>query len=422
MPTFDARGRCVASDGPLTVLPGFVNAHSHSFQRALRGRVERRSAEHPHDDFWAWRDAMYSDAARVTVDDIEVLATWCFADMVRTGFTAVGEFHYLHHDVGGRPFVGAQHPHCSVALARAAAAVGIRLTVLETAYARGGFNRPLADAQRRFAFEDVEAFLEHVERSRVALRAHGASVGVAIHSVRACPRHWVESVAAHAALNSLNLHVHACEQRREIEECIAEHGMGPIALLHATGALGPRTTVVHGTHVTEEDIRLLASTETTVCITPSTERNLGDGLCPIADLVAAGVRICIGTDSHARIDVADELRSLEDHERLRLERRNVLIRPGSRLCEALLPAGTDHGASALGLDARDDRVALSTPVEGKAGDPAAGLDAWLVGGSGRDVVEVDVAGRAVVREGAVVTVDMPEVERRALEVLRRLAT
>lgn len=399
------------------VLPGFVNAHSHAFQRALRGRVEQRSAERPNDDFWAWRTAMYADAARVTVDDVEALAAWAYADMLKAGFTTVGEFHYLHHDAAARPLPG---PLVSLALARAARSVGIRLVLLETAYARGGMDKPLLEEQRRFSFASPESFLEHVERSRSALAPLGADVGVAIHSVRACPRPWIEAVATFAREEELRLHVHACEQRREIDDCRAEHGMGPIELLDVAGALGPSTTVVHGTHVDEADIALLARAGATVCITPSTERNLGDGLCPIADLVAAGVPVCVGTDSHARIDVVDELRSLEDHERLRTERRNVLVAPGRRLAQAVLPAGTTAGARALAVDISRDRVVVDMPIEGRAGDLAAGLDAWLVGGSSRDVRDVIVDDRAVVRGRRLTQVDDRDVEARALQVLKRL--
>jgi formimidoylglutamate deiminase len=416
----DDGDRSDPQDADALVLPGFVNAHSHAFQRALRGRVELRSAARPHDDFWAWRTTMYEDARRLEVDDVEALAAWAYADMLKAGFTTVGEFHYLHHDRGGRPF---SVPEMSLALARAAAAVGIRLVVLETAYARGGPGRPLTEAQRRFAFSSAEEFLAHAARAREALAPLGAQVGLALHSVRACPRPFIEAVAAAAHAQELVLHVHACEQRRELEECLAEHGIGPIALLEAAGALGPRTTIVHGTHVDAEDIARLAAAGCTVCLTPSTERNLGDGLCPTAELVAAGVPLCVGTDSHARIDLVDELRSLEDHERLRMERRNVLVPPGGRLAHALIPAGTAAGARALGAAIEEDRVVVDMPIEGRAADAAdaaIGLDAWLVGGSSRDVRDVVVAGRTVVSKGCLAA-DEGDIAARARRVLHKLA-
>ena len=367
------------------VLPGFVNAHSHAFQRALRGRVETRSTAHPADDFWGWREAMYGDANALSVDDVRALATWAYLDMVRAGVVAVGEFHYLHHDLGGRPY---DDP---LALSRAhvaaAAAVGLHVTLLETAYARAGFGRPASQAQCRFIFENVESYLAHVDAAR-ALQGPLCSVGVAIHSVRACPRDWIEAVAAYAVSHALPLHVHACEQAREVLECQQEHGMTPIALLRACGALTKRTTLVHATHVSDDDIVLIAESQATVCLTPSTERNLGDGLCPTGDLHAAGVPLCVGSDSHARIDLVDELRSLEDHERLRTQKRCVLTRPGQRLSEVLVPAGTINGARALGIELQASTVAVAMPLEGHGGGDAVGLDAFFVGGSSDDVEAV----------------------------------
>lgn len=406
----------MGADDQRLVLPGFINAHSHAFQRALRGRVERRSADHADDDFWSWRATMYHDAERLDVDDVEALATWAYADMVRAGFVAVGEFHYLHHDVGARAL---PRPLLSLAHANAARRVGITLVLLECCYLRGGFERPLVEAQGRFVFDHAQAFLAHVDRVRAAVPA-GTRVGVAVHSVRAVPRDAIVEVAAYARENDLVLHAHACEQAREVDECRREHGMSPVALLEACGALGPRTTLVHATCADDDDVRRLAATGTSVCVTPSTERNLGDGLGPFGPLVAAGVPLCVGTDSHARIDVADELRSLEDHERLRTRRRNVLVRPGGSLHEAVLPAGTSAGRRSLGLpDDPGDRVLVRMPVEGRA-DADAALDAWIVGGSAADVLEVDVGGVAVVRQGELVRAARADIEAAAIDVLRRL--
>jgi cytosine/adenosine deaminase-related metal-dependent hydrolase len=215
--------------------------------------------------------------------------------------------------------------------------------------------------------------------------------------------------------------VHACEQTREVEECIAEHGMTPIALLHACGALGTRTTVVHGTHLTDADVELLAKTRATVCLTPSTERNLGDGLCRIADLHARGVALCVGTDSHARTDLVDELRGVEEQERLRVRRRNVLTPLGGRLAGALVPIGSAHGLRALGLENERARVLVAMPLEGRAGDAAAGVDAWLVAGTARDVIDVDgIDGAPLVRNGALKRVSAADIEAGALAALRAL--
>jgi formimidoylglutamate deiminase len=390
-------------------LPGLVNAHSHAFQRALRGRVELRSAEHPDDDFWSWRDVMYGIANAVGVDDVEALAAWAYLDMRRAGYAAVGEFHYLHHDVDGQPHDDVLA--MSRALVRAASSVGLRLVLLQTAYARGGFDKPLTSGQRRFGFATVHAYLDFVAQARAQLTSSQTSIGYAVHSVRACPRDWIEAIAAAARDDDAVLHVHACEQTAEVEACLLATGMTPIGLLDACGALGPRTTIVHGTHLRDDDIATIAMRNAIVCITPSTERNLGDGLCRIADLVAAGVRICVGTDSHARIDAVDELRSLEDHERLRLRRRNVLTAPGGRLAQALLPAGTRYGRDSLALDDTLGHVDVRMPIEGRCGDAAVGLDALLVGGSSADVIGMSHA------------VDDDTVERiraRAGDVLSRL--
>jgi formimidoylglutamate deiminase len=263
----------------------------------------------------------------------------------------------------------------------------LHITLLETAYARAGAGRPATPGQRRFIFENVKAYLSHVDAAR-SLQGPLCSVGVAIHSVRACPREWIEAVAAYAIDRAMPLHVHACEQTREVEECRAEHGMTPIALLHACGALSARATIVHATHLDDDDVSLIAASGATVCLTPSTERNLGDGLCRTGDLHAAGVPLCVGTDSHARIDMVDELRSLEDHERLRMRKRCVLPRPGQRLAEVLVPAGTVNGARSLGIDLGASSVDVAMPLEGHGGGAAVGVDAFFVGGSSSDVEAV----------------------------------
>ena len=407
-------GEVTGAGGDTLRLPGFVNAHSHAFQRALRGRVELRSRDNPDDDFWSWRTAMYGIANAVTVDDVEALAAWAYLDMLRAGFVAVGEFHSLHHDVDGRAF--ADPLAMSVAIARAADLVGMRLVLLQTAYARGGFDTPLTPGQRRFGFADVDGYLAHVAAARRELTSSSVSVAYALHSVRACPRDWIEAIAARAHDDDAVLHVHACEQRAEVEACRKASGLTPIALLDACGALTPTTTIVHGTHLDDDDVALLAARGCTVCITPSTERNLGDGLCRIKDLVAAGVAICVGTDSHARIDVVDELRSLEDHERLRLQRRNVLTAPGGRLAPALLPAGTVAGRRSLGIKEPIGHVDVPMPIEGRAGDAAVGLDAFVVGGSSADVSAV-VGHRGLIDVGSGL---VESIEARALSVLTRL--
>jgi formimidoylglutamate deiminase len=393
-------------------LPGFVNGHSHVFQRALRGRVEVASLEHPHDDFWAWRRAMYDDANRITPEQLEAIATWCYADMVQAGYVAVAEFHYLHHDGDvGRAGMFA------TAVVAAARKVGIRLLLLPCAYARAGAGKVATPAQQRFLFPSSLSFLEHA----AALRSQqgGVGHGLAIHSVRACPQDWIEAIAAHANDHQLPLHVHACEQRRELEECQLEHGCTPIELLHRCGALTSRTTVVHATHIGEQDIELLASSGATVCLTPTTEANLGDGLCPIQSLHKAGVPLTIGSDSHARIDPFAELRRIEEHERLRLEKRTVMTAPGQRLAEALLPMGTGNGWRSLQLHSNNDVVVCTMPIEGRGGDVDAGVDALFVAGGAHDVRQVTINNIMVVENGQLQTLDRGDVDAAAVAVLQQ---
>jgi formimidoylglutamate deiminase len=312
-------------------IPGFVDAHSHAFQRALRGRVEGG-------DFWAWRDAMLELAAGVRTDYAAV-----FAEMRDAGYTAVGEFHYLGLDEARRA-------------AAAAGAAGIELVVLYVAYARGGIDR--------FRQASVVEYLDGLE----TLRAEGVRVGVAPHSVRACPRDWLAVLGRYAAENGLPLHVHADEQPREIEECLAEHGMRPIELLAECGCLGPHTTVVHATHADGRELDLLGAAGARVCACPTTEANLGDGFLPVERLLHRGIGICIGSDSNVRIDPLEELRELDGIARRQSGRRDVLT------VDALLAIGSDEGAGALGLAAWP-QVAVDTSHRQLRGaeDPLAAL-------------------------------------------------
>ncbi len=418
-----ATGAAVVDLAGRLLVPGFTNAHSHAFQRALRGRVERRSTERPDDDFWSWRAQMYACALQASAEDIELLATWAYADMLRSGFVAVGEFHYLHHAPDG----SAWGTTSSQALIAAAERVGVRLALLSTAYERGGPGVPPAADQRRFIFAGPDAFLAHEDAVRALPLSSRVTHGLAVHSVRACTRATIEALARYAQAHDLPLHVHACEQRKELEQCQQEHGMLPLPLLAEAGALLPRTVVVHATHIDEADVRLLQSSGAGVCLCPSTERNLGDGLCPIADLAAAGVPLSIGSDSHARIDVVDELRSLEDHERLRTERRAVLPRSDHGMAASVLPAATLAGPAALGLQpggvsagAVADLVAVPLSIEGRAHHDAA-LDAWLVGGHGGQVSDVWVDGERLLKDGRLTRLDDEALERDVVDLLKRFS-
>ncbi|HET8806390.1 MAG TPA: formimidoylglutamate deiminase, partial [Gaiellales bacterium] len=318
-------------------LPGFVNAHSHAFQRALRGRVEHVDPDHPHDDFWTWREAMYQAANAIDPDGAYEVALRLYREMVAAGYTAVGEFHYPHHQPGGEPY---PDPNAMAkATAAAAGDAGIEIVMLMTAYARAGWGLPPTPGQRRFCDADVASYLARVDALASEMR-----VGLAPHSVRAVPRDWLERIARHAADTGMVVHIHANEQRREVDECIEEYGMRPIELLAEVGLLGPRTTVVHATHVSERELDLLAETGTTVCACPTTEANLGDGFPPVQGLCERGIGICIGSDSNVRIDPLEELRELEGIARRQTLKRNVIG------LSTLLCFGSDEGAAALGLE------------------------------------------------------------------------
>jgi formimidoylglutamate deiminase len=293
-------------------LPGFVNAHSHAFQRALRGRSAGA-------DFWSWRDEMLTVADRQTPESVRALYADVFREMRSAGFTAVGEFHYLG-------FAEAW------AAADAAREEGLALTLLYVAYARGGLERMRQPS--------VAVYLSQLEE----LAADGIRVGLAPHSVRACPPEWLTAIGAYAEREALPLHVHACEQPREVEECLAEHGVRPIELLARTGCLTERTTVVHATHADGGELDLLAGHGAAVCACPTTEADLGDGFLPAIRIRHRGIRLCIGSDSNVRVDPLEELRQLEGIARRQSGRRGVFS------TETLLEIGAGCGAAALAVD------------------------------------------------------------------------
>jgi formimidoylglutamate deiminase len=297
-------------------LPGFVNAHSHAFQRALRGRTEGG-------DFWAWRESMLDVASRLAPGQVRAEYVDVYREMLAAGYTAVGEFHYLGLDEAAEA-------------AEAAEEAGIRIVLLYAAYGRGGIER--------FRQESVAEYIRQLE----SLRSRGIQAGVAPHSVRACPRAWLEETARYAEAEGLPLHIHADEQPREIEECVDENGMRPIELLADTGCLGPRTTIVHATHADDHELDLLAESGARVCLCPTTEANLGDGFAPVERLCERGIGMCIGSDSNVRIDPLEELREVEGIARRRTGRRNIVS------VDSLLCFGADEGAASLGLEAWDE--------------------------------------------------------------------
>jgi formiminoglutamate deiminase len=292
------------------VLPGAANGHSHAFHRALRGRTHAEGGS-----FWTWRERMYAVAARLDPDRLFALARATFAEMTLAGFTSVGEFHYVHHQPDGRPYTD---PNAmGAALIAAARDAGIRIALLDVCYLAGGFDAPLAPEQRRFGDGEVarwEARAESLRSDHAQLS--GVVIGAAIHSVRAVPASAIPTVAGWVQRHGAPLHVHVSEQPAENAACRAAHGRSPTQLLADLGALGPRTTAVHATHLDDRDVELLASTGTTVCLCPTTERDLGDGIGPARALVAAGVPLSLGSDGHARIDAYAEARAVELDQRL----------------------------------------------------------------------------------------------------------
>ena len=328
-------------------LPGFVNAHSHAFQRALRGRTEG-------EDFWGWRDAMLELAGGLTPEQVRNGYVQVYREMLAAGYRAVGEFHYL----------GLAEGHAAV---EAAAEAGIEIVLLLAAYGRGGLER--------FRQSSVAEYLMQLE----GLRSAGVRVGLAPHSVRACPRDWLAELGAYAAGESLPLHVHADEQPREIEECLAEYGLRPVELLAETGCLGPHTTVIHATHANDRELDLLAESGARVCVCPTTEANLGDGFVPAEELCERGIGMCVGSDSNVRIDPLEELRELEGIARRRAGRRNVIS------VSTLLCCGADEGAAALGLERwADVEVDLEHPA--LAGIEPQDVHAALVFGCSAEVL------------------------------------
>jgi formimidoylglutamate deiminase len=377
-------------------LPGFVNTHSHVFQRALRGHTHRPLSQQ--DTFWTWRRAMYVEAQRLTPDLLYEGAARAYREMLAAGYTTVGEFHYVHHQPDGTPYTS---PNAmSEAVMQAGRDAGIRVVLLMTAYAQSGFNQPPEEGQRRFCDASVEAYLERVE----SLRAMGAPVGVAPHSVRAVPESWFRAIASYSHKHDLPLHVHADEQVAEIEQCRAAYGCPPIELLERFDALGNMTTVVHATHANAAEIDLLARYSCTVCVCPTTEGDLGDGIAPYAELLVKGIPLAIGSDSNTRLDPIEELRWAEYSARMRYQRRRVLVAnamasPGP----LLLDSGTRNGAKSLGVETGviapgmlADFVAIDMKHPSLAGwDAEDLLDVLFFGASSEVVVGTWVQGLKV---------------------------
>jgi formiminoglutamate deiminase len=394
-------------------LPGLVDAHSHAFHRALRGRTHGDGG-----DFWTWREAMFRAASALDPDSYRELATAVFAEAVLAGTTSIAEFHYLHHRPDGKPY--AEPNAMALALVDAARAAGVRLVLLDTCYLRAGFDEgPLDPVQERFSDGDVDAWIvRHDALTRGCADAEHVVVGAAAHSVRAVPEDALAAMAAWHGMAGGPLHVHVSEQLAENEACAVATGRTPAQLLADTGVLTPDTTAVHATHVDSADIALLARFGGAVCLCPTTERDLADGIGPARELAAARVPLCIGADSRAVVDLFEEARAVELDERLRSRKRGAFA-PAD-----LLQAMTAAGAAALHVPggalrtgAVADFVTIGVDSVRLAGfSPERGAAHIVFAATAADVTDVVVAGQPVVEAGEHLT--MPDAAARLTLALR----
>lgn len=416
------------------LLPGMINAHSHAFQRVIRGKTEYRSLS-GRDSFWTWRELMYSAATRLTPEDIYDASRMAFMEMALNGITAVGEFHYLHHAPDGSPY---DDPNLlAKEVMRAAGDVGLRIALLRVAYARSGFETQPNPKQARFIEADVNLYLKNLDALAASVGSSGyarvprppvsdqdstpeacvpitAWIGVAPHSVRAVPLNYLKDLVNYANERDLKVHMHVAEQPAEVSACVEEYGRTPVALLQTEGLLSGRFTAVHAIHVTPKAIASFAETGALVCACPTTERNLGDGVVPADEYLKHAVPVCLGTDSHAQIDLFEDARELEYHLRLQKLQRAVLDDESQvsslraqGLAARLFDCATVNGARSIGapgggLDAGKSAdfftVDLDDPsIAGASNDDL--LAAIVFSASRTAIREVVVAGKPIVSEG-----------------------
>ena len=387
------------------LLPGFVNAHSHAFQRLIRGKSESRATSGR--DFWSWRGTMYHAAAHLAPQDLYDVARMAFLEMAAAGTTTVGEFHYLHNAPDGRPY---DDPNMLAKQVIAAAqSVGLRIVLLRTAYLRSGFLLAPDPGQTRF----IETTPEFLARIDALLRDFPAPTpqvhfGVAPHSIRAVPLDDLREIAAWARAHHLPLHMHMAEQVAENQACLREYGTTPIALIDGADLLGPDWTAVHATHATPDEFRALAEADATICACPTTERNLGDGILPAHQALQAGMRIALGSDSQAQIDPLEDARELDYHLRLQHEQRAILDQIGGvPLTQRLFGCATTNGAHSLGVATGDfgpDSFADFFTVDLRdlsiAGHSADDLLPLIVFGLNHTAIrDVAVDGKLILRDG-----------------------
>ena len=391
------------------LLPGLINAHSHAFQRVIRGRTEYRSSNQT-DSFWTWRELMYHAANELAPPDVYAASRMAFLEMALSGITTVGEFHYLHSDQDGTPY---EDPNLlAKEVIRAANDVGLRIALLRVAYARAGYQKEANPLQARF-IETSDRYLDNVSSlaAHVNTSAGMAWIGVAPHSVRAVPLDYLKEIGEFASQHSLQVHMHVAEQPAEVSACIEEHGRSPVALLETEGLLSERFTAVHAIHVSSKAIGAFAKTRAGVCACPTTERNLGDGVVPVDGYFQHGVPVSLGTDSQAQIDLFEDARELEYHLRLQRTSRNVLAPVDdddrSALARRLFECATVNGGTSLGFNggslaegAPADFFTVDLYDPSIAGASTTDLLSCLIFSGARTAIrEVFVGGRKIIEDG-----------------------
>ena len=376
-------------------IPGIPNLHSHAFQRAMAGLAERQT--HPEDSFWTWRETMYRMAERFDPDTLHAVASQLYVEMLEAGYTSVCEFHYLHHAPGGRRY---DDPAAmSRALLRAAADTGIRITLLPVLYMSGGFDgRALGERQQRFG-HGVDDFLSLIDTLRGG-EGERVRIGCALHSLRAVPPDAMREVVA-ALPQAMPLHIHIAEQVGEVQDCLALRDARPVEWLLANAEVDARWTLVHATHLDRAEVQGIARSGATVALCPTTEANLGDGLFPLRDYLAAGGALGIGSDSQISVSPVEELRWLEYGQRLSTRHRNIAVRADSpSVGETLLQAVQWSRRNATGFDGEGDWLVLDAEAPQLAGATAADVvDRWIFSGNRNLVDEVTVAGERLVSGG-----------------------
>ncbi|MBX8565776.1 formimidoylglutamate deiminase [Pseudomonas cichorii] len=407
--------------GPL--LPGMPNLHSHAFQRAMAGLAE--VAGNPSDSFWTWRDLMYRLVGKISAPQVGVIARQLYIEMLKGGFTSVAEFHYVHQDTNGKPY--ADPAELALQISQAATSAGIGLTLLPVLYSHSGFGGQAPnEGQRRF-IHSTDSYLDLQARLRPVITGQAAqNLGLCFHSLRAVTPQQISEVLA-ASDRQCPIHIHIAEQQKEVDDCLSWSGRRPLQWLYENVAVDQRWCLVHATHAEPDEVALMAQSGSVAGLCLTTEANLGDGIFPAVDYIAQGGRWGIGSDSHVSVSVVEELRWLEYGQRLRDQRRNRLYRSDQPMVgRTLFDAALSGGAQALGqgigkleVGQRADWVVLggSDPyLETASGDAI--LNRWLFAGGDRQVRDVLVNGRWVVREGRHAAEE--ESSRAFAQVLREL--